>query len=47
MASKPVAKTMTSKGVSPAEVRTPVSVMVSIGVSRRSTRLTLSRLKVS
>ena len=47
MASNPVAKTMTSKGMSSAVVRTPVPVIVSIGVSRRSTSLTLSRLKVS
>ncbi|CAA9225685.1 MAG: hypothetical protein AVDCRST_MAG04-852 [uncultured Acetobacteraceae bacterium] len=48
MASKPVASTMLSASWwAPSPVRTPVGVIASIGVSRTSTRVTLSRLKVS
>ncbi len=47
MASKPIAKTMASTSYSRTAVFTPAGVIRSIGSSVRSTRLTLSRLKVA
>ncbi len=47
IASNPVAYTITSSACSRSEVRTPVSVISAIGVRRRLTRCTFSRLYVS
>ena len=47
MASKPVANTMTSRSKWPCAVWMPVWVIASMAPWRRSTRVTLSRLKVS
>jgi hypothetical protein len=47
IASKPVAKTMTSSSCSASLVLTPLGVMPVIGVARRSTSETFSRLNVS
>jgi hypothetical protein len=47
IASKPVAKTMLSKAYSASDVRSPLEVISSIGVARRSTSATFSRLNVA
>jgi len=46
IASKPVAKTMSSTAYSPPPARTPFGVIASIGLVRTSTSVTLSRLNV-